>query len=228
MPRAADGAVLTFGLPEIDGHLPGAGLVTGLHELCPQDADLPSEAVATQVAALLLGRGSGSVVWILSRRFLFAPGLAEVGLSPSRAIFVETNNEAAILGTAEEALRNGGFGGVVLETHRLSLTASRRLQLAAESTGTVCLALRRWKRGAEPQAGTSALTRWTVGPQPSLARSGLPRPSWRLELVRCRGGWPSIWTVELEGEHAGAPLSLRLAAELARPTAGTAAGRIAA
>jgi protein ImuA len=213
-------------LAEIDGHLPGCGLGSGLHEICPEDADLPSEAAATQLAALLLGRADGPVLWVLSKRFLFAPGLAEAGLSPSRLLFVETHDERAVLSTAEEALRRGGFGAVMLEAHRLSLKASRRLQLAAESTGTVCFALRRWKRGTAPQAGTSALTRWVVGPRASAAPSGLPRPSWRLELVRCRGAAPRSWNIELEGgEDAGAPLSLRLAAELAGPKAGSAAGR---
>ena len=97
-------------------------------------------------------------------------------------------------GPRPAAAENDTFGAAMLETHRLSLTASRRLQLAAESSGTVCLVLRRWKRGAAPQAGTAALTRWVVGPRPSTAPSGLPRPSWRLELARCRGGTPRSWT----------------------------------
>jgi protein ImuA len=48
----------------------------------------------------------------------------------------------------EEGVRCPGLPGVVGEIGRLSLTASRRLQLAAEATGVVALVLRRWRGDA--------------------------------------------------------------------------------
>src|SRR3546814_6757865 len=67
---------------------------------------------------------------------LFAPALALAGLDPDRVIYVEARDETSLLSCFEEGLRHGGLGGVIAEAARLSMTASRRLQLAAESTGT--------------------------------------------------------------------------------------------
>jgi hypothetical protein len=46
--------------------------------------------------------------------------------------------------------RYRGLDAVVAEVARLPMTPSRRLQLAAESSGAIGLALRRWRRQAEP------------------------------------------------------------------------------
>jgi protein ImuA len=46
----------------------------------------------------------------------------------------------------KEGLRHGGLGAVVAEVARLPMTALRRLQLAAEGSGTIVIALRRWRR----------------------------------------------------------------------------------
>ena len=219
-------ACLGFGLEAIDAHLPAGGLAAGLHEFCPAGPDLPCDAAAAQLSAFLLGRAAGPVVWVLSRRCLFAPGLAEAGLAENRVIYAEAGNEKAVLAIAEEALRHSGLAGVVAETHRLGLTPSRRLQLAAEASQTPCLVLRRWQHGKPPAAGTAALTRWRLGAFPSSDPAGLPRAAWRLELVRCRGGQPHEWHVELEAKGDARPsLSLRLVAELASPAAGEATGQ---
>jgi protein ImuA len=82
---------------------------------------------------------------------------------------------------------------VVAEVARLSMTASRRLQLAAEGSGVIGLALRRWRRQAEAAEfvqPTAATTRWRISALPSahLPVPGIGRARWRLELVRCRGG----------------------------------------
>jgi protein ImuA len=72
--------------------------------------------------------------------------LAQAGLDPDRVIIVEAGDEASLLGCCEEGLRHGGLGAVVGEIAKLSMTASRRLKLAAETSGTLALAIRRWKR----------------------------------------------------------------------------------
>ncbi len=46
-------------------------------------------------------------------------------------IYVEAGDEAAVLACFEEGLRHGGLGAVFAELARLSMTRSRRLQLAA-------------------------------------------------------------------------------------------------
>ena len=216
--RAAprDAASLRFGIGALDEALPARGLAPGSHEVCAGGADLPHEAASVQLAAYLLGRAVGPVVWALPRLTLFPPALAEAGLSSERVIYAEGGRSEDVLAVAEEALRHGGLAGVVCEAEKLSLTASRRLQLAAEAGGVPALVLRRWQRGMPPTEGTACATRWSVAARPSVCPSGLPRASWSLALTRCRGGRPGAWDVALEaGDEAGAPLRLRLARAVA-------------
>ncbi|MEI2767535.1 MAG: hypothetical protein V9E86_03310 [Nitrosomonas sp.] len=77
------------------------------------------------------------------------PAIAQAGLHPDRLIHVEAGDEKALLACFEEGLRHGGLGAVVAETARLPMTASRRLQLAAEASGTIGIAVRRWRRQTE-------------------------------------------------------------------------------
>ena len=92
------------------------------------------------------------------------------------------------------------LAGVVGEVARLSLTASRRLQLAAEASGVPALVIRRWRSDAKRAAGeepTAAVTRWRIAPAPSPGpRHSLGRPRWRVELLRVKGAAPGSWIIE--------------------------------
>lgn len=75
-----------------------------------------------------------------------------------------------MLASMEEALSFGGLGAVVAELVRLPMTASRRLQLAAEKTGTMGLVVRCWRRQTEASdfgQPSAATTRWRVSVVPS-------------------------------------------------------------
>ena len=52
-------------------------------------------------------------------------------------IYVEAGEEKSVLARFEEGLRHAGLGAVVAEVSRLSMIASRGLQLAAEASGTI-------------------------------------------------------------------------------------------
>jgi protein ImuA len=98
-------------------------------------------------------------------------------------------------------LRHGGLGGVVAEIARLSMPASRRLQLAAETSGTIGIAVRRWRRPTEAvDCGqpTAAATRWRITALPStpLSVPGVGRARWFVELIRSRAGECADFTVE--------------------------------
>lgn len=207
---------IAFGIDAIDRHLPWGGLPCGaLHEC--QEHGLASEhaAAATLFVAGILARTRGPILWCLRGRDLFAPALASVGLEPDRVVYAETCRDADVLPAMEEGLRHGGLAGVVGEVARLSLVASRRLQLAAERTGVPAFILRRWRSEAERNSAadpSAVSTRWRVGAAPSwpLAVPGLGRAAWRLELLRCRGAEPTTWIVEAcdaEGRLALLPLS---------------------
>lgn len=85
----------------------------------------------------------------MKRPDLFAPALSKVGLKPGRVIYLAAGDERALLACFEEGLRHGGLGAVGAEVSRLSMPASRRLQLAVKGASTLGLALRRWRRQAE-------------------------------------------------------------------------------
>ena len=190
----ASHGVLPFGLAPLDAVLPGGGLALGaLHEVAGAGAGAVDGAAAALFAAGIVARVPGTVLWCVTRPDLFAPALDQAGLDPDRVIYVEASNETTVLACFEEGLRHGGLAGVVAEVARLSMTASRRLQLAAETSGTIGIALRRWRRATEAVdfgQPTAAVTRWRVSALPSapLPVPGVGRARWFIELIRCRAG----------------------------------------
>jgi protein ImuA len=219
---AATREVLAFGVPAIDACLSGGGLAVGaLHEVAGGGDGTLHAAAAASFAAGILARCDGPVLWCLRQRDLFAPALAQVGLPPDRVIFAEAGDEAAILACMEEGLRCPGLAGVVGEVAKLSMVASRRLQQAAEKSGQMAIAIRRWRRAADAAdygQQTAAVTRWRVTALPStpLPTAGVGRPRWFLELLHCR----ARDEFDIEIEACDAKGHLRLPAPLAdRPAA---------
>jgi len=141
---------LPFGIEEIDRALPGGGLAVGaLHEVAGGGDGAVHGAAAALFAAGVAARTRGKVLWCFTRADLFAPSLTQVGLSAARVIYVECGDDKTVLACFEEGLRHQGLGAVVAEVARLSMTASRRLQLAAETSGAIGIAIRRWRRQTE-------------------------------------------------------------------------------
>lgn len=195
-------AVLSFGVPAVDRVLPGGGLALGaLHEVAGGGNGALDGAAAASFAAGIAARTAGKVLWCVTRQDLFAPALAQAGLHPDRVIYVEAGDEKSVLACFEEGLRHPGLGAVVAEVARLSMTASRRLQLAAEGSGAIGIAIRRWRRMAETAdfgQPTAAMTRWRVSVLPStpLPVPGVGRARWHLELIRARAGETADFEVE--------------------------------
>ncbi len=236
--RVAAG-VLPTGFAAIDRALPDGGLARGaLHEIVAEGAD--QAAASGFLVRLLVGlAAAGPVLWCLADPELYGPGLDRLGLAPDRLILARTRRDADLLWAMEEGLKTPGLAAVLGEPHRLDLTASRRLQLAAESVGGLGLILRRAEgaqAGAQSNA-TAAVTRWRVASAPSLAPGqglgvprdfGLMRGRWRISLERCRGAPPveeggyGQWLME-EDDAAGV---VAVAAQLGdRPGAPTPAAR---
>jgi protein ImuA len=203
-PAQGDDRSLAFGIPDMDGRLANCGLRTdALHELTGISSSLADDAAATLFAAGLAARSlpsSSSILWVMSRRDLFVPALAQAGLAPQRVIYAECGKEEDVLAVMEEGLRHGDLATVVGEIVRANMTATRRLQLAAEENATMALMLRRWRRSEDDPlaAPSAAATRWRIGCAPSmeLPVPGIARPRWRIELARQRGGEPHHWIME--------------------------------
>jgi len=194
---AARHAVLPLGAPAIDAVLPDGGLARGVvHEV--------TGAAAGGFAAMLAGRLGGGVLWCVataSRTALYGPGLAAFGLDTDVLAIVRCGSWSDMLWAMEEGLREPALAAVVGEPEReVSLTASRRLQLAAETSGVTGLILR--QGGKNGVLAPSALfSRWRVKPAPMAGSAVMSPPvaRWRVELLRCRGGLVAegrCWTVE--------------------------------
>ena len=211
------------GAAEIDSALPWGGLPCGVHEIAATVGD----AARAGFAAGLIGRRpmGGPILWCRPRRAAldggdpYGLGIAGLGLSPDRLILVEAARSADLLWAMEEGARTKGLAAVVAEGVTPNLTASRRLQLAAEAGGGLVFWCCR-PRGRQA-APSSALTRWFVASAPSRPEAGGPgRPRWKMELWRCRGGGrPQDWMVEWDD----AALSLDLVPDMVdRPLAAAA------
>jgi protein ImuA len=234
-PTAPTHGVSPFGVAAIDRVLPGGGLARGaLHEILGASGDEEDGALAAAFSAGIVGRlaaqrslgGDGMVLWCLPRPDLYGPGLAAHGLDPGRLVLVQAPRDAEILWAMEEGLRAPGIAAVVGEVGALPAVASRRLQLAAERSGIIALLLRRWRDGGqaarERALPNAAVTRWRVAAlpsQPPREEPGVGRPRWRVELLRCRGGEPACWEVEVADATGHVSLAATLADRPAAPAA---------
>lgn len=193
---------LPFGIEPIDRHLPGGGLALGsLHEVAGGGNGALDGAAAALFVAGIAARTKGKVFWCVTQRDLFMPGIVQAGLCNNRVVMVECRDEKGVLDCFEEALRCRGIGAVIGEVARLPMTASRRLQLAAESSGVLGIAVRRWRRPADVSDfghPTAAVTRWRISVLPSrpLPVPGVGRARWYLELLRCRAAESADYVVE--------------------------------
>ena len=207
---------LPFGVPQLDRRLPGGGLALGcLHEVAGGGNGAVDGAAAACFVAGIAARTQGKVLWCVAQQDLFAPGLEQAGLPPDRVIHVEAGDDKSVLACMEEGLRYEGLGAVVGDIARLPMTASRRLHLAAKESGTIAIALRRWRRQSEASdfgQPTAAMTRWRVSVLPSATQPvpGVARARWLIELVRARAG--ESLDIELEAcdgsGHLGLPADL--------------------
>ena len=135
-------------------------------------------------------RHGGPVFWIrpLRSRWMPYPRGLPKGL-PGRLHLVRTRSETDLLWSAEETLRAAPTGFVLAEPERpLSLTAGRRLQLAAEAGGTTGLMLIR--EGAGSNATES---RWHCAPVPAPQR-GMATQLWT--LVKNKRGLLGEWLLD--------------------------------
>lgn len=221
-----------------------APLATGvLHDLY---AAAPADAVAVNAFGLgmaLRATAGRPIVWGLHEMMAqeagrpHGPGLHEMGLSPRDLLLVRTRDVQTLLAVGEEALRSPAVGAVLLsawgEAKAFSLTASRRLALAAETSGATLFLAR---AGALP-CPSAAETRWSVASCASEPlEGGAPgRASFSATLLRRRGGgatgtWIMEWDREQRTFRPPAPLSgglVPLAVQRPAKASGTAGRRAA-
>lgn len=163
--------------PPVTAYPPVASRV---HEVC---------GPAAVSFALRLGAQSNSeMIWVRQSWLpeqLDPPGFE--GFDPSLLLLAQTSDQTETLAVAEDALRDGAAPMVVIEiTAPLSLTAGRRLQLAAQAGGTTGLCLI-----PEGMGSNAAETRWHCAPVFDPDDSTLQ--CWR--LIKNKSGTTGAWHV---------------------------------
>jgi protein ImuA len=143
------------------------------------------------------------LLWVQDRMAILESGRVHPpGLRPQDLIHVEARDARDALWAMEEGVRCSCLSAVIGEIwgdpRTLDFTATRRLAVAAERSGTPCWLVR--------LGGTANLSgarmRWRIASAPSLANDLDPRapgtPAWDAELFRARGMPPGRWNVAHE------------------------------
>lgn len=185
------------GEADLDAELSGALAEGRLHELFAATVeDAASAAGVALMLSLRVSAGNGALLWLRTEAAeralgqLYMPGLAELGADPGRLVLALLPDDKALLKAAADAAACKGLGALVVECRGraplLTLTASRRLALAAEKSGVTLFLLR---VDAEP-APSAAATRWSISAAPSQAMTpDAPGHSMiEVELLRRRAG----------------------------------------
>lgn len=135
----------------------------------------------------------GPIIWVMPGDVMHLPMLRGLPDDVSqRLLIVRPDNEIDLLWAVEEALRSTAVGLVVAEPSGvLSLTAGRRLQLAAEAGKTTGLMLIR-----EGQGSNAAETRWHCEQMPSQAEDSTLH-QW--SLIKNKKGTLTSWVVNWNG-----------------------------
>src|SRR3979411_3056663 len=142
---------VTLGHADADASLQGGLTVAAVHEVF---AEGRQSAAATGFIAGLAGRAAARrpLVWVrqgfteVDSVVVSMSGLAELGLDPRLLGTVRAADVDTALQTAADAMACDALGVVVLEvwgqTRQLDLVASRKLTLAAQTSGVTGLGLR--------------------------------------------------------------------------------------
>jgi len=206
--EAADGEeenVLSLAFAPADDAL-GGGLKRGaLHEIAPEKPVHLGAATgfAIAVAGRTLREMHGDIapmVWIQQHYAmsesgrLYGAGLQPLGLEPDTLLAVRVPKPIDVLWAMEEALSLGiklVIGEIPGEGKEATITATRRLSLAAKAGGGIGLLLRH-RASTSPSA---ALTRWHIAAINSHADrfGGLGLPAFSLSLVKNRHGSCGRW-----------------------------------
>jgi protein ImuA len=143
------------------------------------------------------------VLWVQDRMAILESGRVHPpGLPTQNLIHIDARDARDALWAMEEGVRCSCLSAVIGELwgdpRALDFTATRRLAVAAERSGTPCWLVR--------LGGTANLSgarmRWHLASAPSLVNPLDPRapgpPAWDAELFRARGSPPGRWSLAHE------------------------------
>jgi protein ImuA len=184
-------------VPDCQAHAPpGFSLAArALHEFY---GGAEADGMSLAALALMLGadRGKKAMLWVRHEALAsetgtpHPAGLVELGFDPTFLLLVRARDVSSALQAGLEGARCKALGAVIIEIRGearvYDLTASRRLALAAKSSGVPVFLLR---IGAMVVA-SAAETRWLARSASSraLAAKAPGHPAFHLTLLRARNG----------------------------------------
>lgn len=168
--------VLPTGHARLDALLPNGGWPLGLLiELVPL-AEGIGELRLLMPALRHAARGGRQIVLVNPPYIPYAPALAQLGLPLQRISWITPREEDDALWAAEQALRAGSAGAVLLWTRTERSPALRRLQLAAGEGQALAYAYRPYP---SLRLSSPAALRLALHPAPRALR---------IEIIKSRGG----------------------------------------
>jgi protein ImuA len=175
----------------VDSWLPHGGLPMGcIHEV--KGESLSSAIAFSSILSARIAGEQGNIVYIAPDRSLHPLGLLPYGMKLEQLLLLSVRRPQDIAWAVMEALRCPQVSAVMTVLDAVDLTASRRLQLAAESSGVTGFLL-----GGTSSAPIAApITRWKVSSNSGKPGQRFDEPSWTLDLLYCRGGRPMTWPIE--------------------------------
>jgi hypothetical protein len=176
---------LASGYPKLDQHLPGGGWPQ--HALTEIFLDHYGTGELQLLMPALAGlsqpredREARWITWIAPPFDPYPPALSQWGVNLARILIVRRKQPQDVLWAAEQALSSGNCAAVLLWSGELDDTASRRLQLAAETGQSWAIAFRSLQAMSQPSAAALRI-RVTAG------ETGTD-----LGILKSRGGRPAV------------------------------------
>ncbi|MCF0062860.1 Error-prone repair protein ImuA [Dyadobacter sp. LJ419] len=198
---ASDGPQRSFDFGELEAAFPNQVFPTGaVHEFLSTAREDAAATTGFMMGLLgkLLEKG-GACLWISMNRTLFPPAMKFFGIEPDKVIFIDLDKEQDVLWAVEESLKCDALTAVVGELNEITLTQSRRLQLAVEHSRVTGFLHRCNPRSLNTLA---CVSRWKVKPIPSQLEEDMPGvgfPRWHVQLLKVRNGEPGEWKLEWSG-----------------------------
>lgn len=118
------------------------------------------------------------VFWVSPPHIPYAPALEREGIDLSRVVVIRTESPNDALWSLENCLRSSVTGLVVAWPDRLKPRDIRRLQLAAEAGGGLCILFRDQQAAAD---SSPAALRLQLTPSPDMQLN--------VQILKRRGGW---------------------------------------
>lgn len=167
--------VIPCGIPALEQQLPGGGWQLGcITEVIGRGTGIGEVSLLLPALAHLNRQGE-TVAWIAPPFIPYPPALQQAGIDMARTFRVEARDEADAVWAAEQSLRSGTCGAVLVWLAGADHAALRRLQLAAEAGNACCFVLR---DRATASATSPAAVRVEVD------SDGRRR---QVRLIKCRG-----------------------------------------